>query len=116
MSEKLNSEVIEAAGGIIECATSEGPLIAVANRERYGGEWGLPKSKRQAGESWQKTALREVREETGLAPDIVDVAGATAYLAEEPSHGLQLLASAIDDQKMACLVSKRLLGSPFGSK
>ena len=82
MSEKLNSEVIEAAGGIIECATSEGPLIAVAYRERYGGEWGLPKGKRQAGESWQKTALREVREETGLAPDIVDVAGATAYLAE----------------------------------
>jgi 8-oxo-dGTP diphosphatase len=82
MSEKLNFEVIEAAGGIIECATSEGPLVAVAYRERYGGEWGLPKGKRQAGESWQKTALREVREETGLAPDIVDVAGATAYLAD----------------------------------
>jgi 8-oxo-dGTP diphosphatase len=81
MSEKLNSEVIEAAGGIVECATSEGPLVAVAYRKRYG-EWGLPKGRRQGGESWQKTALSEVRKETGLAPDIVDVAGATAYLAE----------------------------------
>ena len=75
-------EVIEAAGGIIECVTSEGPLVAVAYRERYGGEWGLPKGKRQAGDSWQETALREVREATGLAPDIVAVAVATAYLAE----------------------------------
>jgi 8-oxo-dGTP diphosphatase len=79
MSEKINFEVIEAAGGIIERATSEGPLVAV---ERCGEEWGLPKGKRQAGESWQEIALRKVQKETGVALDIVDVAGATAYLAE----------------------------------
>jgi hypothetical protein len=31
MSEKLNSVVIEAAGGIVERATSEGLLIAAGN-------------------------------------------------------------------------------------
>jgi 8-oxo-dGTP pyrophosphatase MutT (NUDIX family) len=81
MSEKLDAKVIEAAGGIVERATSQGPLIAVVYRERYGDEWGLPKGKRQPGESWQTTALREVEEEIGLTPVIESVAGATAYLA-----------------------------------
>jgi 8-oxo-dGTP diphosphatase len=82
MPDKLNFEVIEAAGGIVEQASSQGLLIAVVYRDRYGGEWGLPKGKRQAGESWQETALREVQEEIGLSPVIVDIAGATAYLAK----------------------------------
>jgi 8-oxo-dGTP pyrophosphatase MutT (NUDIX family) len=82
MSERLNAEVIEAAGGIVVRDTPEGPLVAVIYRERYGPEWALPKGKRQAGESWQQAALREVREEIGLRPTIVGVAGATAYLAD----------------------------------
>lgn len=81
MSEKLDAQVIEAAGGIVELDTSEGQRIAVIYRERYGGEWSLPKGKRKAGESWQRTALREVNEEIGVTPVIVGIAGATAYLA-----------------------------------
>jgi 8-oxo-dGTP diphosphatase len=81
MSGKLDGEVIEAAGGIVERDTSKGQRIAVIYRERYGGEWGLPKGKRRAGESWQKTALREIKEEIGITPIIVGIAGATAYLA-----------------------------------
>jgi 8-oxo-dGTP pyrophosphatase MutT (NUDIX family) len=81
MSGKLDGEVIEAAGGIVERDTSKGQRIAVVYRERYGGEWGLPKGKRRAGESWQKTALREIKEEIGITPIIVGIAGATAYLA-----------------------------------
>jgi 8-oxo-dGTP diphosphatase len=81
MPEKLDAEVIEAAGGIVERETSKGRRIAVIYRERYGGEWGLPKGKRQAGESWQRTALREVEEETGVIPVIVGIGGAIAYLA-----------------------------------
>jgi len=49
MSEKLVSDLIEAAGGIVEHGTSREPLVAVVYRERYGGEWGLPKGKRKAG-------------------------------------------------------------------
>jgi len=81
MPKELDAEVIEAAGGIVERETSKGRRIAVIYRERYGGEWGLPKGKRKAGESWQKTAQREVEEETGVIPMIVGIAGATAYLA-----------------------------------
>jgi 8-oxo-dGTP diphosphatase len=81
MPEQLNAKVIEAAGGIVERDTPEGPLIAIIYRERHGPEWSLPKGKRQIGESWQETALREVKEETGLDTTIIGVAGATAYLA-----------------------------------
>lgn len=78
---KLDEEVIEAAGGIVEQDSSDGPLIVVIHRERYGGEWGLPKGKRQIDETWQQTALREVEEEIGRRPVIIGIAGATAYLA-----------------------------------
>ena len=80
MSEKLQADVIEAAGGIIVRDTSEGQRIAVILRERYGGEWGLPKGKRHGGESWQRTALREVKEEVGVSPVIVGIVGSAAYL------------------------------------
>ena len=72
-------KVIEAAGGVVERQTPEGPLYAIICRDRYGVEWALPKGKREPGEEWHETALREVAEETGLSPKIVGVAGAAAY-------------------------------------
>ena len=81
MPEKSDSDVIEGAGGIVERDTSQGRLIAVIYRDRYGGEWALPKGKRKKGETWQETALREVVEETGVCPVIGGIAGATTYLA-----------------------------------
>ena len=35
-------------------------------RHRFGGHWSFPKGHVEAGESERQTALREVREETGL--------------------------------------------------
>ncbi len=81
MASLYAATVIEAAGGVVERHTAAGCHIAVICRTRYGVEWGLPKGKRQAGETWQQVALREVEEETGLRPEIIGVAGATAYLA-----------------------------------
>ncbi len=75
--------VIEAAGGVVECPTPDGPRYAIIRRDRYGPEWALPKGKRDPGEGWQETALREVAEETGLRPRIVGIAGAAGYLAGE---------------------------------
>src|SRR4051794_32127707 len=77
----LQTTVIEAAGGIVERDTLDGRHIAIVHRERYGPEWTLPKGKRQLGESWQVTALREVWEEVNLRPVIIGIAGATAYFA-----------------------------------
>jgi 8-oxo-dGTP pyrophosphatase MutT (NUDIX family) len=81
MSKTMDAPVIEAAGGVVERNMPEGLCIAVIYRERYGPEWALPKGKRQPGETWQQTGLREVEEEIGLRPIIVGIAGATAYLA-----------------------------------
>jgi 8-oxo-(d)GTP phosphatase len=75
-------DLIEAAGGIIERSTPEGPLIAVIYRQRYGGEWALPKGKRQRTESLRETAAREVKEEVGFAPVIGSIVGATTYSAD----------------------------------
>lgn len=36
-----------------------------------GGEYGFPKGHMEAGEDEQITALREIREETGLRPDLI---------------------------------------------
>jgi 8-oxo-dGTP pyrophosphatase MutT (NUDIX family) len=81
MTERKNIGLIEAAGGIVERQTSQGPVIAVIYRQRYGGEYALPKGKRECGETLEQTALREVEEETGLKATIKGIAGATTYLA-----------------------------------
>jgi ADP-ribose pyrophosphatase YjhB (NUDIX family) len=84
MYDQFEKAVIEGAGGVVERQTSEGVRIAVVCRDRYGAdEWSLPKGKREPGESWQKNALREVKEEIGLDAVIVGIVGAKAYLAGE---------------------------------
>lgn len=83
MSASIQSPVIEAAGGVVERSPEQSPTFAVIYRERYGPEWALPKGKREPGESWQQTALREVYEEIGLRVRITGLAGATFYMAKE---------------------------------
>lgn len=83
MTSQLDQSVIEATGGIVERQESGRRVIAVIRRERYGTEWALPKGKRNAHETWQAAALREVREEIGVEARIVGVAGASAYLAND---------------------------------
>lgn len=39
-------------------------------RHRYGGHWDFPKGHKEKGETDRETALREVREETGLTLEI----------------------------------------------
>ena len=79
MSDRIAATLIEAAGGVVERWSSQGRLIAIVRRERYRTEWVLPKGKRNIGESWQCTALREVKEETGLDVHIVSPGGCTFY-------------------------------------
>jgi len=81
-SARAATTLIEAAGGIVERATPDGPRIAIVRRERYGTEWALPKGKRQPGESLEETALREVAEETGLRATLVAFAGVSTYVAK----------------------------------
>ncbi|MFQ5349690.1 MAG: NUDIX domain-containing protein, partial [Thermoanaerobaculia bacterium] len=63
MPADAHSRVIEAAGGILWRRSAGFAELAVIHRPRHR-DWSLPKGKRDRGESWQQTALREVVEET----------------------------------------------------
>ena len=75
---KEHPPVIEAAGGLLWRETPQGRQLAIVHRPKYN-DWTLPKGKREPGESWQETALREVAEETGFRAQLESFAGATAY-------------------------------------
>jgi 8-oxo-dGTP diphosphatase len=58
---------VRAAGGLV---LRDGPAgvveVAVVHRPRYD-DWSLPKGKLRPGEAWERAALREVAEETGMS-------------------------------------------------
>ena len=56
-----NQQTIEAGGGLV--LNERGHLLMIFRR----GYWDLPKGKRDAGESMETCAVREVEEETGLS-------------------------------------------------
>jgi 8-oxo-dGTP diphosphatase len=73
------AEVVEAAGGVLWRETSSGRKLAIIHRKRYD-DWSLPKGKRESGERWEETALREVREETGCRPKLGKFIGSASYV------------------------------------
>jgi 8-oxo-dGTP pyrophosphatase MutT (NUDIX family) len=58
----MSSERIEAAGGVV---LADDGRVALVHRPKYD-DWTLPKGKLDAGETFERAALREVWEETGL--------------------------------------------------
>ena len=77
-SNNIAGAVIEAAGGLLWQETPNGYKLAVVHRPGYD-DWSLPKGKRETDESWQETALREIKEETGCKTKLTGFAGSTAY-------------------------------------
>ena len=72
------SRTAVSAGGIVFRRAEEGIEIVLVGRnaERL---WALPKGTPDVGETIEETALREVREETGLEVRIVDTVGQVEY-------------------------------------
>ena len=54
------------AGGVVYRTSPNGQLEIVICGREYPAIWGLPKGTPDPGETEEQTALREVREETGL--------------------------------------------------
>ena len=77
MGSEPASGVIEAAGGLV-WRQADRRELAVIHRPRHD-DWSLPKGKREPGESWQATALREVEEETACRAELGGFAGGTVY-------------------------------------
>ena len=77
----MAGRTIEGAGGIVWRPTPSGPEVVLVHRP-LRDDWTLPIGRREAGESAQACALREVEEETGLRcelgalVEIVEVVGA----------------------------------------
>lgn len=73
-----NQEIIEAAGGLLWRNSTVAEEVAIIHRPKYN-DWTLPKGKREPGESWTDTALREVQEETGCLARLRGFAGGNIY-------------------------------------
>ena len=52
-------------------------------KNKYEG-WGLPKGTVEAGEEYKETALREVKEETGVSASIIKYIGKSSYSFNTP--------------------------------
>ena len=78
---------MRAAGGLIwrevtvgneAGATRTSGEIVLVHRPHYD-DWSFPKGKLNRGEAWQRAALREVREETGLVCEPGEELPSTVY-------------------------------------
>jgi len=68
------------AGGVVVRRQPGGMDVCLVFRTRHHQPaWGLPKGHQQDGESLAVTALREVREETGLVAQILEPLGSARY-------------------------------------
>src|SRR5438093_8779585 len=67
-----------AAGGVVMRGAGDDAEVVLTGRTS-DGTWVFPKGTPDAGESIEETALREVREETGLDVSIVAPIGVTDY-------------------------------------
>jgi 8-oxo-(d)GTP phosphatase len=66
MADTGDSDLIRAAGAVVWRPGQAGPDIALVHRPRYD-DWSFPKGKCERDEHVLATAVREVREETGLS-------------------------------------------------
>jgi 8-oxo-dGTP pyrophosphatase MutT (NUDIX family) len=69
------------AGGVVVRGSPLVTEVALASRRNRAGDlvWGLPKGEVEANETPDQTALREVREETGLVAEIEAPLGDISY-------------------------------------
>src|SRR5438552_3739189 len=75
---RLKNAEAMSAGGVVYRRGEHGYQVVLVGRSAQG-TWGLPKGTPDDAETVEETALREVTEETGIKPKLVDRIGAIQY-------------------------------------
>jgi 8-oxo-dGTP pyrophosphatase MutT (NUDIX family) len=88
MAGRLRTERTTSAGGVVVRQGESGPEVLLCGRSSHG-LWALPKGTPEPGETLEETALREVREETGVAVEIDGIVGEIKYWFSRPQEGVR---------------------------
>lgn len=85
----MKAPTVRAAGGIVCRITpdNEVEILLVGGTPREPDHWSFPKGRQNPGEPIEMTALREVREETGLHVELIALVGINAYKFASAEYG-----------------------------
>jgi 8-oxo-dGTP pyrophosphatase MutT (NUDIX family) len=84
----LRTERAISAGGVVFRDGSDGLEVLVCGRSAEN-LWALPKGTPEPGESLEQTAMREVREETGVHVETTGLVGEIKYWFSRPQEGVR---------------------------
>jgi 8-oxo-dGTP pyrophosphatase MutT (NUDIX family) len=86
----LKTQRVTSAGGVVLRQGEAGPEVLICGRNA-DGLWALPKGTPEPGETIEQTALREVREETGVEVEVTASIGDIRYWFSRPKEGVRFL-------------------------
>ena len=84
----LRTERVYSAGGVVFRGANSNREVLLCGRSG-DGLWCLPKGTPERGESMEQTALREVREETGVEVASEGIVGDIRYWFSRPQEGVR---------------------------
>ncbi len=68
------------AGGLVISESNPSLIALISHKNRGGGlDWVIPKGHVELGENYLQTAVREIREETGIESKILEKIGQISY-------------------------------------
>jgi 8-oxo-dGTP pyrophosphatase MutT (NUDIX family) len=68
------------AGGLVISESNPSLIALISHKNRGGGlDWVIPKGHVELGENYLQTAVREIREETGIEAKILEKIGEISY-------------------------------------